>query len=53
MLNGKVTVVTGAASGIGLAMAQVFSESGAKVVMADINEEGLQRNPLPLAPNMS
>lgn len=43
MLKDKVTVVTGAASGIGLAMAQVFSESGSKVVMADINEEGLQK----------
>lgn len=43
MIQDKVTIVTGAASGIGLAMAQVFAEGGAKVVMADINEEGLIR----------
>ncbi|MGD0637969.1 MAG: glucose 1-dehydrogenase [Nitrososphaerales archaeon] len=39
-LNGKVTIVTGAASGIGRGAAMVFAASGAKVVVADINEEG-------------
>lgn len=41
MLEGKVCIVTGAASGIGLAVAEAFSKDGAKVIMADINEERL------------
>lgn len=42
MLKNKVCIVTGAASGIGLAIAEAFSKEGAKVVMADINEEKLK-----------
>ncbi|MBU5294313.1 3-hydroxybutyrate dehydrogenase [Anaerosalibacter bizertensis] len=42
MLKDKVCIVTGAASGIGLAVAKSFSKDGAKVVMADINEEKLK-----------
>lgn len=42
MLKGKICIVTGAASGIGLAVAEAFTNEGAKVVMADINEEGLK-----------
>src|SRR5436305_3240837 len=38
----KVALVTGAASGLGLATARVFSESGASVVLADWNEESAQ-----------
>lgn len=37
-LAGKVTVVTGAASGIGLATARRFAEAGANVVLSDIND---------------
>lgn len=35
----KVAIVTGAASGLGLASARRLAEEGARVVMADINEE--------------
>jgi NAD(P)-dependent dehydrogenase (short-subunit alcohol dehydrogenase family) len=40
-LRGKVAVVTGAASGIGRAMAEVFAAEGARVVLADIEEAPL------------
>jgi len=38
--DGKVAVVTGAASGIGRATALAFAASGAAVVVADMNETG-------------
>ncbi|HTW45317.1 MAG TPA: glucose 1-dehydrogenase [Acidobacteriaceae bacterium] len=37
--TGKVALVTGAASGMGLATAQAFAEAGAAVVLADFREE--------------
>lgn len=39
-LDGKVALVTGAASGIGRACATMLAEAGAKVVCADINAAG-------------
>lgn len=41
-LQGKAAIVTGAASGIGRATAIKFAAEGAKVLLADINEEGLE-----------
>ncbi|EBB6230960.1 SDR family oxidoreductase [Listeria innocua] len=38
-ITDKVAVVTGAASGIGRAMAELFSEKGAYVVLLDIKED--------------
>ena len=42
-LKGKVAVVTGAASGIGRAMAGRFAAEGMKVVLADLEEDALKR----------
>ncbi|MCB1549781.1 MAG: 3-oxoacyl-ACP reductase FabG [Hyphomicrobiaceae bacterium] len=39
-LEDKVAIVTGAARGIGLACAQRLARDGAKIVIADIDEEG-------------
>ena len=41
-LNGKHAVITGAASGIGAALARAFAAEGASVVVADLNEEDAQ-----------
>jgi NAD(P)-dependent dehydrogenase (short-subunit alcohol dehydrogenase family) len=40
-LSGRVAVVTGAASGIGLAVVEAFVGEGMRVVMADLDEDGL------------
>jgi NAD(P)-dependent dehydrogenase (short-subunit alcohol dehydrogenase family) len=41
ILGGKIAVVTGAASGIGRAMAHRFAAEGMKVAMADVDEAAL------------
>ena len=40
-IDGKVAIVTGAANGIGLAVARHFVSSGAKVMFADMDEDSL------------
>ncbi len=40
-LAGKTAIVTGAASGFGLGIAEKFLAEGAKVLMADINGEAV------------
>ena len=42
-IEGKVAVITGGASGLGEAIAIGFAQFGAKVVLLDKNEAGLQR----------
>jgi 7-alpha-hydroxysteroid dehydrogenase len=42
-ITGKTAIVTGAAHGVGLAIARHFVEQGARVVFADIDEEALER----------
>ena len=42
ILADKVALVTGAGSGIGLAVALVYAKEGAKVVVSDINEQAGQ-----------
>jgi len=41
-LAGKTAAITGAASGIGLAIAERFAAQGARVHMLDLNEEAVQ-----------
>ncbi|MGO4532736.1 SDR family oxidoreductase [Paenibacillus sp. 2TAF8] len=41
-LQNKVAIVTGAGSGMGKAIATLYAQEGAKVVVSDINEEAAQ-----------
>jgi NAD(P)-dependent dehydrogenase (short-subunit alcohol dehydrogenase family) len=41
-ISGKTAIVTGAASGIGLAIATALAEAGANVVMADIRKDAVE-----------
>lgn len=43
MLQGKVAVVTGGASGIGRAIAQAMAEAGAHLVIADLDREAAEK----------
>lgn len=42
-LKGKIGIVTGAASGIGEAVAKTFAENGAKLMLVDIDVDNLDR----------
>jgi 3-oxoacyl-[acyl-carrier protein] reductase len=43
LLDGKVAVITGAAPGIGLSIAERFVQEGARVVIGDLDAEASQR----------
>ena len=40
LLDGKIALITGAASGIGRSTALLFADEGATIVLADVDEEG-------------
>jgi 3-oxoacyl-[acyl-carrier protein] reductase len=42
-LEGKVAIVTGAVSGLGLASARLFAQHGAKVVIVDLDEQKVEQ----------
>jgi NAD(P)-dependent dehydrogenase (short-subunit alcohol dehydrogenase family) len=41
-ISGKTAIVTGAASGLGLSIAEVMAENGARVALFDLNQDGLE-----------
>lgn len=41
-LRDRVVVVTGAAAGIGRGLAEAFADQGARLVLADLDAEGLE-----------
>lgn len=43
VLSGKSAIVTGAASGIGQATAELYADQEAKMLLADIREESLKQ----------
>jgi NAD(P)-dependent dehydrogenase (short-subunit alcohol dehydrogenase family) len=43
ILKDKVAIVTGAASGIGRSIAMLYAAEGAKVILADFNQENLSK----------
>ncbi|KAL4202572.1 hypothetical protein AMTRI_Chr02g264320 [Amborella trichopoda] len=52
-LEGKVTIITGAASGIGKAIAEEFIRNGAKVIITDVQDALGEQTAAQLGPNAS
>ncbi|MFT4201541.1 3-oxoacyl-ACP reductase FabG [Gordonia sp. (in: high G+C Gram-positive bacteria)] len=53
LLEGKTAVITGAAQGIGLAIAQRFVDEGAKVVLADMNADQVATAAAAIGPDVA
>lgn len=51
-LNNKIAIVTGGASGIGLAIVKRFHSEGAKIIIADLNLEAAQKEAESLGENV-
>ena len=51
ILEGKVAIITGAASGIGKGIAEKFAREGAKVAIADINLETAEKTAREIGPS--
>ena len=52
-ITNKVALITGGASGLGLATAELFIESGAKVMLLDLNEDNAKAATEKLGSNSS
>jgi NAD(P)-dependent dehydrogenase (short-subunit alcohol dehydrogenase family) len=52
-LQGRKALITGAAQGLGKAIAELFVERGAQVMLADVNEAGAARAASELGPQAS
>ena len=52
-ISGKVALITGGASGLGLATAEKLLESGSKVMLVDLNEENVKKSAENLGDNTS
>ncbi|GGE08491.1 short-chain dehydrogenase [Polymorphobacter glacialis] len=50
-LSGKIALITGAAQGLGAAMAARFASEGARVVLTDINAAGAAEQAAQIGPN--
>ncbi|GGP13170.1 SDR family oxidoreductase [Oceanobacillus neutriphilus] len=50
-LKDKVAIVTGAASGMGKAIAELYGKEGAKVIVADLNLEGAEQTAASISDN--
>ena len=42
-ISGKVALITGGDSGVGLATAKILAENGVKIILSDISEESLKK----------
>lgn len=45
VLSGDIAIITGGASGLGLAIAKTLSDAGAKIIVFDFNQESINKLP--------